>query len=36
MMAPPFDADWQSGSFDPAPSIDQHGEAIRREFAQSL
>ncbi|NDH42725.1 MAG: CoA transferase [Betaproteobacteria bacterium] len=33
MMAPPFDADWQDGSFDPVPEIDQHGEAIRREFA---
>jgi hypothetical protein len=33
MMAPPFDADWQTGSFDAAPDLDQHGASIRREFA---
>jgi len=34
MMAPPFDADWQTGCFDPAPEIDQHGDSIRGEFSE--
>ncbi|WP_377154944.1 CaiB/BaiF CoA transferase family protein [Roseateles sp. UC29_93] len=32
LVAPPVRAPWDSGRFDPAPSLDQHGAAIRAEF----
>lgn len=32
MVAPPVRAPRDSGRFDPAPALDQHGAAIRAEF----
>jgi crotonobetainyl-CoA:carnitine CoA-transferase CaiB-like acyl-CoA transferase len=32
LVAPPVRAPWDSGRFDPAPSLDQHGDALRAEF----
>jgi itaconate CoA-transferase len=35
LVAPPVRAPWDSGRFDPAPSLDQHGDAIRAEFLRT-
>lgn len=32
MVAPPVRAPWDSGRFDPAPALNQHGAALRAEF----
>ncbi|HSI58830.1 MAG TPA: CaiB/BaiF CoA-transferase family protein [Ideonella sp.] len=34
MVAPPVRAPWDSGRFEPAPSLGQHSQALRAEFAR--
>jgi len=35
MPALPWQVEWESPSYLPAPDIDAHGEALRQEFAAS-